>query len=75
MTKSVMHQGPESFPLHNEINCQINQTSTKSLTSTKSSVDDFVNVTQNSEWFPGRKYKVTGSRLPSLGLSRKSKFD
>ena len=25
ITKSVMHQGPESIPLHNEINCQINQ--------------------------------------------------
>ena len=24
-TKSVMHQGPENIPLHNEINCQINQ--------------------------------------------------
>ena len=25
ITMPVMHQGPESIPLHNEINCQINQ--------------------------------------------------
>ena len=39
--------------------------------------DSYVNVTHNSpEWFSVRKYKVTGSRLPSLiGLSGKSKFD
>ena len=79
----IMHQGPESIPLHNEINCQINKNTEtvklglNFLAAPKSSWDNYVNVTQNSpEWFSVRKYKITGSRLPSLiGLSGKSKFD
>ena len=78
-----MHQDPESIPLHNEINCEINQNveivklDLNFLEAPKPSEDNYVNVTQNSpEWFSVRKYKVTGSRLPSfIGLSGKSKFD
>ena len=78
-----MHQGPKNIPLHNEIFCQINRKvdivklDLNFLEAPKASKDNYVNVTQNSpEWFSVRKYKVTGSRLPSLiGLSEKSKFD
>ena len=80
---SVMHQGPESIPLHDEINCQINQNveiaklDLNFLEAPKPSGANYVNVKQNSpEWFSVRKYKVIGSRLPSLiGLSGISKFD
>ena len=83
ITKLVMHQGPKNVPLHNEIICQINRKveivklDLNILEAPKPSGDNYVNVTQNSpEWFTVRKYKVTGSRLPSLiGLSGKSKFD
>ena len=79
ITKSVMHQGPESIPLNNKINCQINQNVEivklylDFLEAPKPSGNNYVNFTQNSpEWFSFRKYKVTGSRLPSLiGLSGK----
>ena len=64
-TKSVIHQGPENIPLHNEINCQINQNveivklELNFLEAPKPSRDNYVNVTQNSgEWFSVRKYKV-----------------
>ena len=83
ITKSVMHQGPKNIPLHNEIICQINRKvqivklDLNFLEAPKPSGDNYVNVTQNSpEWFSVRKYKVTGSCLPSLiGLLGKSKFD
>ena len=75
--------GKENVPLHNEIMCQINRKveivklDLKFLEAPKLTGDNYVNVTQNSpEWFLVRKYKVTGSRLPSLiELSGKSKFD
>ena len=78
-----MHQGPESITLHNEISCQINQNveivklDLNFLEAPKPSGDNYVNVTQHSpEWFSFRKYKVTGSSLPSLiGLSGKLNFD
>ena len=83
ITKSVMHQGPTNTPLHNEIICQINRKAEivkldlNFLEAPKPSRDNYVNVTQNSpEWFSVRKYKVTGSCLPSLiGLSGEPKFD
>ena len=54
MIKSVMQQGPESIPLHNEINCQINQNveiiklDLNFLVAPKPSGDNYVNVTKNS---------------------------
>ena len=78
-----MYEGPKNIPLHNEIICEINRKveivklDLNFLEAPKPSGDNYVNVTQNSpEWFSVRKYKVTGSRLPSLiGLSGKSNFD
>ena len=83
VTKSVMHQGPKSIPLHNEIICQINRKvetvklDLNFLEAPTPSGDNYVNVTQNfPEWFSIRKYEVIGSRLSSLiVLSGKSKFD
>ena len=54
MIKSVTQQGPESIPLHNEINCQINQNveiiklDLNFLEAPKPPGDNYVNVTQNS---------------------------
>ena len=51
MIKSVMQQGPESIPLHNEINCQINQNveiiklDLNFLEAPKPPGDNYVNVT------------------------------
>ena len=82
ITKSVKHEGPKNIPLHNETICQINRKveivklDLNFLEAPKPSGDNYVNVTQNSPgWFSVRKYKVTGSRLPSLiELSKKSNF-
>ena len=76
-----MHQGPENIPLHNEINCQINQNveivklELNFLEAPKPSRDNYVNVTQNSrEWFSVRKYKARAAAYHLLiGLSGKSK--
>ena len=47
ITKSVLHQGPESIPLHNEIDCQINQNdeTVNFVEAPKPSVNNYVNVT------------------------------
>ena len=59
-----MHRGPESIPLHNKINCPINQNveivklDLNFFEAPKPSGDNIVNVTQISpQWFSVRKYK------------------